>query len=149
MAAIAVPIAGQHQSLSESTVILQVKFGLLGDSRKIFSSQVEVDTDKQLRRVAKKILVSAEFETIRQVDRQVKKYLDGVCVPFETGTRLLAVPLIEDLNCKLHDFSQERAALVDRFLDSYPTLCESMSERLRVLHNPMDYPPEGIARGRR
>jgi len=28
--------------------------------------------------VARKILVSAEFEAIRQVDRRVKKYLDGV-----------------------------------------------------------------------
>ncbi len=83
MAALAIPIARQEQSLSESTVILQVKFGLLGDSRKVSSSQVEVDTDKQLLRVAKKILVSNEFEAIKQIDRRVKKYLDSVCVPFE------------------------------------------------------------------
>jgi hypothetical protein len=148
MAALAVPITGQEQSLSESTVILQVKFGLLGDSRKVSSSQVEVDTDKQLLRVAKKILVSAEFEAIRQLDRRVKKYLDGVCVPFETGTRFLAVPLIEEVDRKLREFAGERGALVDRFLDSYPILCESMSERLRVLHNPMDYPPIDMVRTR-
>ncbi len=132
MAALAIPIARQEQSLSESTVILQVKFGLLGDSRKVSSSQVEVDTDKQLLRVAKKILVSNEFEAIKQIDRRVKKYLDSVCVPFETGTRFLAVPLIEDVDCKLREFERDRSELVDRFLDSYPTLCESMSERLRV-----------------
>jgi len=51
------------------------------------------------------------------------------------------VPLIEEVDYKLHDFARERAALVDRFLDSYSTRCESMSERLRVLHNTMDYPP--------
>jgi hypothetical protein len=67
MAALAIPIEVQEQSLSQSTVILQVKFGLLGDSRKVSASQVEVDTDKQLLRVAKKILVSVEFEAIRQV----------------------------------------------------------------------------------
>ena len=33
MAALAIPIEVQEQSLSQSTVILQVKFGLLGDSR--------------------------------------------------------------------------------------------------------------------
>ena len=66
MAALAIPIEVQEQSLSQSTVILQVKFGLLGDSRKVSASQVEVDTDKQLLRVAKKILVSVEFEAIRQ-----------------------------------------------------------------------------------
>src|SRR3984893_467584 len=109
MAALAIPIETQEQSLSQSTVILQVKFGLLGDSRKVSASQVEVDTDKQLLRVAKKILVSAEFEAIRQVDRRVKKYLDGVCVRFETGTRFLADPLIEDVDCKLHEFAPERA----------------------------------------
>jgi Protein of unknown function (DUF3150). len=128
MAALAIPIEVQEQSLSQSTVILQVKFGLLGDSRKVSASQVEVDTDKQLLRVAKKILVSVEFEAIRQLDRKVKKYLDSVCVPFETGTRFLAVPLIEDVDRKLREFERERADLVDRFLDSYPTLCESMSD---------------------
>jgi hypothetical protein len=148
MAALAIPIGGQEHSLSESTVILQVKFGVLGDSRKVSSSQVEVDTDKQLLRVAKKILVSAEFEAIRQLDRRVKKYLDGVCVPFETGTRFLAVPLIEDVDRKLHEFAHERATVVERFLDLYPALCESMSERLRVLHNPLDYPPIEMVRER-
>src|SRR6202453_1850799 len=118
MAALDIPIARQEHSLSESTVILQVKFGLLGDSRKVSSSQVEVDTDKQLLRVAKKILVSNEFEAIKQIDRRVKKYLDSVCVPFETGTRFLAVPLIEDVDRKLREFERERADLVDRFLDS-------------------------------
>src|ERR1019366_8610596 len=118
MAALAFPIEIQEQSLSQSTVILQVKFGLLGDSRKVSASQVEVDTDKQLLRVAKKILVSAEFEAIRQLDR------------------------------KLREFERERADLVDRFLDSYPTLCESMSDRLRVLHNPTDYPPIDMVKSR-
>jgi hypothetical protein len=101
-----------------------------------------------LLRVAKKILVSNEFEAIRQIDRRVKKYLEGVCVPFETGTRFLAVPLIEDVDRKLHEFEGERAELVDRFLDSYPTLCESMSERLRVLHCPTDYPPVDLVKAR-
>src|ERR1700720_1498171 len=148
MAALAIPIEVQEQSLSQSTVILQVKFGLLGDSRKVSASQVEVDTDKQLLRVAKKILVSVEFEAIRQLDRKVKKYLDSVCVPFETGTRFLAVPLIEDVDRKLREFERERTDLVDRFLDSYPTLCESMSDRLRVLHNPTDYPPIDMVKAR-
>ena len=148
MAALAIPIEVQEQSLSQSTVILQVKFGLLGDSRKVSASQVEVDTDKQLLRVAKKILVSVEFEAIRQLDRKVKKYLDSVCVPFETGTRFLAVPLIEDVDRKLREFERERADLVDRFLDFYPTLCESMSDRLRVLHNPTDYPPIDMVKAR-
>src|SRR5260370_41370557 len=104
MAALAIPIEVQEQSLLQSTEILQVKFGLLGDSRKVSASQVEVDTDKQLLRVAKKILESVEFEASRQLDRNVKKYLDSVCVPFETGTRFLAFPLIEDVDRKLRDF---------------------------------------------
>src|SRR5712675_2473819 len=128
MAALAIPIEVQEQSLSQSTVILQVKFGLLGDSRKVSASQVEVDTDKQLLRVAKKILVSVEFEAIRQLDRKVKKYLDSVCVPFETGTRFLAVPLIEDVDRTLREFERERADLVDRFLDF---LSDAMREHER------------------
>ncbi len=115
MAAFAAPITAQEQNVSESTVILQIEFGLPKDSRKVSSSQFEVDTDKQLLRAAKKIMVSPEFEPIRQVDR------------------------------KVHEFEAERWAPVDRFLDSYP-LGENMSERLRVLHNPMDYPPIDVVR---
>lgn len=62
----------------------------------------------------------------------MKKYLDGICVPFETGTGFLTIPLIEDADRKIHEFAHDRATLVDRFLDSYPALCESMSERLRA-----------------
>jgi hypothetical protein len=60
----------------------------------------------------------------------------------------LAVPLIEDVDCKLREFERDRSELVDRFLDSYPTLCESMSERLRVLHNPTDYPQIDMVKAR-
>ena len=64
MAALAISTEGPQQKLSDNTVILQVKFGVRGDSRKVSSSQVDVDTDTQLRRVAKKILVSAGLEAV-------------------------------------------------------------------------------------
>lgn len=72
------------------------------DSRKVSSSRVEVDTDKQLLRVAKKIL---GLKLVRgdQADRspgEVSRL--RVCL-FETCTRFLAVPLIEDVVCKLRD----------------------------------------------
>ena len=62
--------------------------------------QVEVDTDKQLLRVAKRIPVSADFDPSSGPARE--KYLNGFCVPFETGTRFLAVHLIEEVDHKAH-----------------------------------------------
>ena len=39
--------------LAKKTVFIKVHLGLLGNSRKVSSSQVEVDADKDLIRVAK------------------------------------------------------------------------------------------------
>ena len=61
--------------LARKTVFIKLHLGLLGNNRKVSSSQVEVDADKELIRVAKTLLHSPELQAIRTLDGDVRRYL--------------------------------------------------------------------------
>jgi len=60
---------------ARKTVFIKLHIGLLGNSRKVSSSQVEVDADKELIRVAKTPLDSPELQAIRTLDGDVRRFL--------------------------------------------------------------------------
>lgn len=129
------------EDLARKTVFVKLRLGLPGNSRKISSSQIEVDADKSLVKASKMLLDSRELEAVRRLDGEIRRYLYSVCLPFEPGIHLLPIPLIETVNAKLRDFRAKRQELVDLFLAAYPHLCQEAAVRLRTLYNPLDYPP--------
>src|SRR5713226_3037425 len=134
------------QDLAQKTVCLKVHLGLIGNSRKVSNSQVEVDADKQLIRVSKTLLDSVELQVIKTLDGEVRRYLYDTCLPFESGIQLVPLPQIETVDKKLREYAQKRLELVDAFAGAYPRLCEQAAARLRTLYNPNDYPPVDIVR---
>ena len=56
----------QGANLARETVCIAVSFGLLGNSRKVANSAVEVDADKNLIKVSKTLLESKELDAIRK-----------------------------------------------------------------------------------
>lgn len=129
------------EDLARRTVFVKLSLGLLGNSRKVSSAQVEVDADKDSIRVSKSLLNSGELEAIRRLDSEIRRYLYGICLPFEPGIHLLPIPLIETVDARLREFQAKRLELVDVFLEAYPRLCVEAASRLRTLYNPLDYPP--------
>jgi hypothetical protein len=129
------------EDLARKTVFVKLHLGLLGNSRKVSSTQVEVDADKDSIRVSKQLLSSPELESVRKLDGEIRRYLYSMCLPFEPGIHLLPIPLIEIVDAKLRGFQARRQELVDVFLASYPRLCQEAVERLRTLYSPLDYPP--------
>ena len=127
--------------LAKKTVFIKVHLGLLGNSRKVSSSRVEVDADKALIRVSKTLLDSPELQAIRTLDGDIRHFLYDMCLPFEVGIHLLPLGLVETVDEKLREFSEKRSVLVEVFLAAYPRLCQEAAGRLRTLHNPTDYPP--------
>ncbi len=125
-----ITIEGGGQDLAHKTVCLKVHLGLLGNSRKVSNSQVEVDADKQLIRVSKILLDSVELQVIKTLD----------------GIQLVPLPQIETVDKMLREYAQKRLELVDAFVGAYPRLCEQAAARLRTLYNPNDYPPVDIVR---
>ncbi len=149
--AIALPILDFQElgtDLARKTVFIKLHLGLLGNSRKVSSSQVEVDADKELIRVAKTLLDSPELQVIRTLDGDVRRFLYDTCLPFEVGIHLLPLGLLETVDEKLVEYRDKRSVLVEVFLAAYPRLCREAAGRLRTLHNPADYPPVEEVRSR-
>jgi len=126
--------------LARKTVFIKLHLGLLGNSRKVSSSQVEVDADKALIRVSKTLLDSPELQAIRTLDGDVRRYLYDTCLPFDVGIHLLPLALLETVDERLSEFKGKRDGLVEVFLAAYPRLCQEAAGRLRTLYNPADYP---------
>ncbi len=141
-----ITIEDSGQNLAEKTVCLKVHLGLIGNSRKVSNSQVEVDADKRLIRVSKTLLDSLELQAIKTLDGEARRYLYDTCLPFESGIQLVPLPQIESVDQKLREYAQKRLELVDAFVGAYPRLCEQAAARLRTLYNPNDYPPVDIVR---
>src|SRR5438876_1876719 len=134
------------EDLARKTVFVKLRLGLLGNSRKVSSAQVEVDADKNLIRVSKTLLDSPELQAIQRLDGDLRRYLYSMCLPFEPGIHLLPIGLIETVDARLHEFEAKREELVETFLAAYPRLCQEAAGRLRTLYNPLDYPPVGEVR---
>jgi len=149
--ATAVPILDLQEpgtDLARKTVFIKLHLELLGNCRKVNSSQVDVDADKELIRVAKTLLDSPELQAIRILDGDVRRFFYDTCLLFEVGIHLLPLGLLETADEKLGEFSDKRRVLVEVFLAACPRLCQEAAGRLRTLHNPADYPPVEEVRSR-
>lgn len=127
--------------LAQKTVCVKIRLNRLGNTRKVSSSQVEVDTDKSLLRVSKHLLDSEELRKVASFDGEIRRYLYNTCLPFEIGIHLCPFALLEQVEARLRSFAGAREGLVEGFLQAYPVLCHEAANRLRSLYNPQDYPP--------
>jgi Protein of unknown function (DUF3150) len=133
-------IENPGQDLAQRTVCVKVQRARLGNSRKVSAAQVEVDTDKTLLRISKRLFDCPEYKAISNFDAEVSRYLEAMCLPFEKGIHLCPLPLLSQVDEQLKQFSEQRPALVEAFLTVYPTLCAQAPERHRALHDPRDFP---------
>lgn len=136
-----VPIHDPGLDLARKTVCIKVRLSTMGNTRKVSTSQIEADADKDLLRVSKHLLDSAELKAIGRFDGEVRRFLYNICLPFEVGIHLLPVAAIEVVEEKLRQFATQRQELVKAFIAAYPALCHEAAKRLRGLYNPADYPP--------
>jgi len=125
--------------LAKKTVCIKMRLSTMGNTRK--TSQIEADADKDLLRVSKHLLDSAELKAIGRFDGEIRRFLYNICLPFEIGIHLLPIAALETVEDRLQKFAEDRQALVTAFLSVYPGLCQDAGKRLRGLYNPADYPP--------
>ena len=132
-AALTAPLAGVDnpgQDLARRTVCIKVQRSRLGNSRKVSAAKVEVDTDKTLLRISKRLFDCNEYKAISNFDAEVSNYLESVCLPFEKGIHLCPLPLLQQVDQKLKEFAARRPVLVEAFLSVYPDLCAQAPEHL-------------------
>jgi hypothetical protein len=108
---------------------------------------VDEKLDKALITVSKELFDSATLAEIRSFDGHLRAWLRNKCLPFKRGVHFLSYSLVELVNNELKRRRVQRRALVDKFIDEYPTLCRDIAKRLtRKYYNPTEYPaPEDVA----
>src|ERR1700681_4916862 len=116
--------------LAKKTVCIKMRLSTMGNTRKVSTSQIEADADKDLLRVSKQLLDSAELKAIRRFDGEIRRFLYNICLPFEIGIQLLPIAALETVEDRLHEFVDERQVLVQSFLSAYPSLCQDAATRL-------------------
>jgi hypothetical protein len=136
-----VPIHDPGVDLARKTVCVKVRLSTMGNTRKVSTAQIEADADKDLLRVSKHLLDSAELKAITRFDGEIRRYLYNICLPFEIGIHLLPIAALETVEQRLRQFASDRQQLVDAFLGAYPSLCQDAARRLRGLYDPADYLP--------
>src|SRR5690242_18352247 len=130
-AALTTPRAGVDnpgEDLARKTALVKVQRYRFGISRKVSVAKVEVDMDKTLLRVSKRLFDCPEYKAISNFDAEVSNYLESVCLPFEKGIHLCPLPLLKQVDEKLKEFGEIRRALVESFLRVYPDLCAQAPE---------------------
>lgn len=132
----------KRANIAERTVCLSLTIRSIGNSRKVSSSQVEVDADKDLIRVSKQLLDSEELKAIKALDSEMRQYLYRMALPslFRAGVYMLPVEIVEMVDDSLQKFQQDRSALIDKLIEAYPALVRTAEERLRSTFAATDYP---------
>lgn len=140
-APIIVAITDPGVDLARKTVCIKVRLSTMGNTRKVSTSQIEADADKDLLRVSKHLVDSVELKAIGRFDGEIRRFLYNICLPFEIGIHLLPIAALETVEHRLRQFAEDRKQLVGAFIAAYPSLCQDAAKRLRGLYNPADYPP--------
>jgi hypothetical protein len=124
-------------NVTNKTIFLQVRYGSVGNTRKVSGSTVlTTEADMGLLRVSKTL------EAIRHHDTQLRKYLGNMCLPYSqlAGVLMLPYALIKPVKDRLKTHTDERKVLVETFVEAYPSLKVKAKEQLKDLYVEDEYP---------
>src|SRR5438094_3055855 len=107
-----VAITDPGVDLAKKTVCIKVRLSTMGNTRKVSTSQIEADADKDLLRVTKYLVASAELKAIGRFDGEIRRFLYNICLPFEIGIHLLPIPALETVEHRLRQLAGDRRQLV-------------------------------------
>ena len=152
----AIPTAAQN--ITENTTCLVLRFGSIAVERKVAKGKikqrgkddelmedapVEVDADKDLLRVTKKLIESKEFDAIGKDRRAFTRWLRTICVPslFKEGIYRVSFKAVPKVSEKLKELIAKDQENVEKFLPVYRERCDETKAKLGGLGEDMDYPP--------
>lgn len=134
----------------ENSLCLSLTLGKFGVSKKVKNDSIEVvkeynelETDKTLLKVSKKIFDSEIYQKICSLDGGVNQYLKAhtiINVLMKTGLYLVPLGKVVDIENYLQTKKQERSELVQQLKTEYNSIKEYFEEHLGSLYNEKDYP---------
>ncbi len=130
-------------SVAEKGICLVLQFNKPGNRRKVSTSMIEVDADKDMVGVSKTLLDSEDFKAIARHDGETRLWICSRALPgllFRSGVYLIPDGLVASVDEYLETRKSERHELIEAFIAVYPEKVEQARESLKALFNPMDYP---------
>ncbi len=138
------PPANGTPDITQSSVLLTVKLRKPGNRRRVSSSRVEVDADKDAIAVSKELLNSPELKSLEQFDSGLRRWLYARALPasgtLREGVYRLPIALVEEVDEWLTDQADRRERLADNFMAVYTQRVTEAKTRLRALYSEDDYP---------
>ena len=151
--------AQQHE---KEAIGMVLTFSGIGDRRKVKNTDVDVkvpenrkrngtesgDADKNWLAVSKKLFDSDELDVITGLDGEIRQYLETRALPsnLKKGIYLMPLPFVEEVETRLAAYAEQRAELVNAFVQAYNQSLTEARERLRDLFDPTDYKTIGEVR---
>jgi hypothetical protein len=131
-------------NILDNTLCVSVKLNRLGVNRKVRASEVEVDADRKMIRVSKKILDSPSLKAIGKIDAKIRQTLFTYALPssrlFRGGIYCIpsqTAPVLDEI-LTVDSLARDEACQV--FYADYERQRVEAQETLRALYNPLDYP---------
>jgi hypothetical protein len=141
--------------LFERTMCLDVTIRRFGITRKASMGTVQVNADKELLNLSKKLVESKAYSQVVSTANALRQYMKRVSVPdpfVKSGFYRVPVEMVEAVATKLEEFKAEFNQHVSAFCDEYEgkgeddkgnprvSLADQMAGPLGSLYNAMDYP---------
>src|SRR5204863_2209183 len=141
-------ISTTQTNLFERAVMVSLEIKKLGLRRKVNAGAVQVDADKDMLAVSKKLLESPEYDAISSYDTETRAWLEHRSLPssFRSGIYLIPMTLITEIDQYLKGRQDGREALIEVFLLSYERLVDEARDRLRALFDIANYPDADTVR---
>lgn len=134
-------VEDQGNDFAATTLCIVIEKGTLGNSKKVESTLVKPDAKDKAIRVSKILLDSPELDAIRHADSELMSKIDALCLPYETGARLVPHVNVSRVYRLCRDHAKMRAEhLVPLFMAVYRQRKDEAPARLGNLYDPEDYP---------
>jgi len=136
-------VDGATPNLTETTVLLSVQTRIIGTYKAVPTSLVEIAADKKLIHVSSQLYDSKELRNIFKLDNARTEFLKSRCLPslFRSGTYLLPIACVAEVEDYLEAYLIKRKAAVAKFVEVYDKVREDSIKRLGVAACPDKYPP--------
>jgi len=143
------PVKNLEEALANKCFILRTRFGMIGNTRKVPTSQVEVKANKKWVKVTKILVESEELDAIKKLDSDMRAWLFQKCITFgEAAFVLVPFKRVTMVDEKFREFEKERELLVDAFVKAYPGLIKKAEKELDDTFNAGDYLPQKYVKGK-
>jgi len=135
--------ASRVQNVIANSTCIMLQLRKPGNTRKIGSDKVEVDSDKGWIRVNKQLLDSKELKLVVALDQDLRKFMYSQSSPVEwisSGSYLIPLASLENITKSLNEYETKRQELITAFMAVYQRQVEEARERLKSNFDPNDYP---------